>query len=133
VLAWFMIPETNPHILLQRRAAKLRKETGDDKWYAQKGVKETPTQLLLRSLVRPMKLLVFSPIVLSLALYLPSHMSNLTQIPWYYLRLRVFAVHDVSRDLWLGVSLVRGDYWTLVPGLGNWVLFGVDYCGGYER
>lgn len=71
MLAWFMIPETNPNILLQRRAKKIRKETGDDKWYAKRGIKETPTQLLLRSLVRPMKLLIFSPIVLSLAMFPP--------------------------------------------------------------
>lgn len=74
-----MIPETNPHILLQRRAMKIRKDTGDEKYYAQKGIKETPTQLLLRSLVRPMKLLIFSPIVLSLAMYhSPSPFTTLT-------------------------------------------------------
>ena len=68
ILAVLLIPETNPHVLLQRRAEKMRKETGDDRWHANKAVKETPTQLLLLSLVRPMKLLIFSPIVLSLAM-----------------------------------------------------------------
>jgi len=49
------MPETNPHILLQRRAKKMRKETGDQQWHSKKAVKETPTQLLLLSLYRPMK------------------------------------------------------------------------------
>jgi hypothetical protein len=55
VLALLFIPETNPHILLQRRAKKMRKESGDDRWHARSGVKETPMQLLLLSLYRPMK------------------------------------------------------------------------------
>jgi MFS transporter, DHA1 family, multidrug resistance protein len=51
------MPETNPHIILQRRAKKMRKETGDERWHSKKAVKETPTQLLLLSLYRPMKVL----------------------------------------------------------------------------
>src|SRR5271169_3573725 len=56
-LAIIIIPETNPHILLQRRAQKMRKETGDDRWHAKKGVEESPSKLLLISLYRPMKVL----------------------------------------------------------------------------
>jgi len=81
VVAFLCMPETNPHIILQRRAKKMRKETGDERWHSKKAVKETPTQLLLLSLYRPMKvsqivvsrsdhkLLIYSPIVLSLAMY----------------------------------------------------------------
>ena len=55
VLAFFFIPETNPNVLLQRRATKKRKETGDKRWRAKKSLTETPRQLLLNSLIRPMK------------------------------------------------------------------------------
>lgn len=58
IAAIIFIPETNPHILLQRRAKKMRKETGDDRWHALAKIKETPRQLLLNSLVRPMKVCV---------------------------------------------------------------------------
>jgi multidrug resistance protein len=55
ILGLFLIPETNPHILLQRRAKKIQKETGDDQWHALKKIKESPRRLLLLSLYRPMK------------------------------------------------------------------------------
>jgi hypothetical protein len=57
IAAIIFIPETNPHILLQRRAKNKRKETGDDRWHALAKIKETPRQLLLNSLVRPMKVM----------------------------------------------------------------------------
>lgn len=65
-----MMPETNPHLLLQVKTRRKIKETGDTRYHAKYGVKETPTRLLINSLYRPMKLLIFSPIVLSLALAL---------------------------------------------------------------
>jgi hypothetical protein len=58
VVAVILMPETNPHIILQRRAKALRKKTGENKWHARAGVEVAPTKLLLQSLYRPMK--VFS-------------------------------------------------------------------------
>jgi hypothetical protein len=58
IAAIIFVPETNPHIILQRRAKKKRKETGDDHWHAMVKIKETPSRLLLNSLVRPMKVCV---------------------------------------------------------------------------
>jgi|SRR5579859_835617 len=54
-MAILFIPETNPHILLQRRAKKLNKNLGEEQWHASKAVKESPGRLLLLSLYRPMK------------------------------------------------------------------------------
>jgi MFS transporter, DHA1 family, multidrug resistance protein len=60
ILALIIMPETNPYVLLQRRAKKIRKETGENQWHTKTNIKESPTRLLLLSLYRPMKVLPFS-------------------------------------------------------------------------
>lgn len=55
ILAVVLVPETNHRTLLQRRAKKLRKETGDERWHAQSPIQESPMQLILNSLYRPLK------------------------------------------------------------------------------
>ncbi|RFN48894.1 hypothetical protein FIE12Z_6949 [Fusarium flagelliforme] len=61
--------ETNYTILLQRKAQRARKETGNDKLVPKLTRNETPRQMLARAIVRPLKLLIFSPIVLLVSLY----------------------------------------------------------------
>ncbi|KAM5483306.1 hypothetical protein MaudMau93_006408 [Microsporum audouinii] len=67
----FLTPETYAPILLQRRARKLRKETGNDKIVAaldleKKGIKETMTV----TLTRPIRMIIHESIVLFTCLYL---------------------------------------------------------------
>ncbi|KAK6337220.1 hypothetical protein TWF718_010002 [Orbilia javanica] len=70
---WIMlclIPETYNPILLQRKAAKIRRETGDDRYYAPydkrtNGILKT----VLVSCQRPFQLLVFEPMVLALCTF----------------------------------------------------------------
>ncbi|GAB0136145.1 hypothetical protein EsDP_00004457 [Epichloe bromicola] len=66
----FLVPETYHPILLQRKAKNLRKETGDDRWFAPT---ETPqrsvTRAVGRSLLRPFQLLFFEPMCLNLCLF----------------------------------------------------------------
>ncbi|PVH95736.1 MFS general substrate transporter [Periconia macrospinosa] len=62
--------ETYPVVLLERKAAKLRKETGNANLksvYAD--LERKPAQVFARSIVRPLKLLFFSPIVATLSVY----------------------------------------------------------------
>ncbi|KAI1427571.1 putative MFS multidrug transporter [Xylaria sp. FL1777] len=61
--------ETHPNILLERKAARLRRETGNPaiKSKFDKGLKGH--QVLFASLVRPTQLLIFSPIVLVMSIY----------------------------------------------------------------
>lgn len=59
--------ETNATVLLQRKAARLRLETGNDKLHASRTVSKQ--QVILRAMTRPFKLLVLSPIVLLVSLY----------------------------------------------------------------
>ncbi|KAI1124494.1 major facilitator superfamily domain-containing protein [Nemania abortiva] len=61
--------ETNATVLLRRKTARLIKETGNDKLVPKGATNESPKQVFSRAIVRPAKLLVFSPIVLLLSLY----------------------------------------------------------------
>lgn len=61
--------ETNATVLLQRKAERMRKETGNLKLVPRTARKETPRQMLVRAITRPLKMLIFSPIVLLVSLY----------------------------------------------------------------
>ncbi|KAF4995609.1 hypothetical protein FGRMN_5000 [Fusarium graminum] len=61
--------ETNYGVLLRQKAQRLRRETGNDKLITTMTRNDTPKQMLSRAIVRPMKLLFFSPIVLLVSLY----------------------------------------------------------------
>ncbi|KAI1312690.1 putative MFS multidrug transporter [Xylaria venustula] len=69
IAALIFMRETHPNILLERRAARLRHETRNPaiKSIFDKGLKGH--QVLLASLVRPTQLLIFSPIVLVMSIY----------------------------------------------------------------
>ncbi|KAI1435889.1 major facilitator superfamily domain-containing protein [Xylaria sp. CBS 124048] len=61
--------ETNEKVLLQRKAQRLIKETGNEKFFAKGSTQATASQTLRKGLVRPAKMLIFSPVVLLLSLY----------------------------------------------------------------
>ncbi|KAI0403953.1 major facilitator superfamily domain-containing protein [Xylaria palmicola] len=61
--------ETNAKILLQRKTARLIKETGNSNLVPKVARNETTKQIFLRAIVRPAKMILFSPIVLLLSLY----------------------------------------------------------------
>ena len=62
--------ETYEPVLLEHKAARLRKATGNDRLRARTYNKDLTTQqLLARAVIRPTKILLFSPIVLLLSLY----------------------------------------------------------------
>ncbi|KAK5949028.1 hypothetical protein OHC33_009949 [Knufia fluminis] len=71
VLTIFILPETYPPVLLERKAKKLRKETGNQDLRAPSELSgRTPSQILLANVIRPTKMLVRSPIVFLLSLYI---------------------------------------------------------------
>ncbi|KAI1458457.1 MFS general substrate transporter [Annulohypoxylon moriforme] len=61
--------ETNATILLQRKTERLRKETGNNKLTSKLGSQLPPRELLAHSIIRPLKMIVLSPITLLLSLY----------------------------------------------------------------
>jgi hypothetical protein len=62
--------ETYPVVILNKKAQRLRKETGNTGLRSTYDLGITPTALITRSIVRPMKMLIFSPIVLLLSIYM---------------------------------------------------------------
>ncbi|KAJ6141653.1 hypothetical protein N7470_010043 [Penicillium chermesinum] len=66
----FFVPETYHPVLLRRKAQKLRKETGDDRWIAPiEKMNRSVAQTVLRSMYRPILLLVLEPMCLNLCLF----------------------------------------------------------------
>ncbi|KAL4927400.1 MFS transporter [Aspergillus undulatus] len=69
LLALF-VPETYHPVLLRRRAQKLRKETGDDRWQAPiEKMDRSIARTVLQSLYRPVLLLTLEPMCLNLCIY----------------------------------------------------------------
>ena len=62
--------ETYAPLLLERKAGKLRKETGNQDLRSKLASHRTTRELFKLSIVRPMKMLIFSPIVLALSTYM---------------------------------------------------------------
>ena len=61
--------ESYAPVLLERKAARLRKETGNPALRSKMDTGESATELLKRSIVRPLKMLIGSPVCLICALY----------------------------------------------------------------
>jgi MFS family permease len=62
--------ETYAPRILELKARRLRKETGNPNLRSKLDTGLAPRELLIRSIVRPSKMLIFSPIVLLLSLYM---------------------------------------------------------------
>ncbi|KAB2573704.1 MFS transporter [Lasiodiplodia theobromae] len=70
IVAWFTLTETYHPVLLERKAARLRAETGNPAYRSKFATDETTTQIFKHALARPLKLLLFSPIVTLMCLYI---------------------------------------------------------------
>jgi DHA1 family multidrug resistance protein-like MFS transporter len=71
LIALFVIPETYSPVLLQKRAARLRRETRN--WALHSALDEnrpTASEIGRKYLLRPMMMLIFEPILLLITLYL---------------------------------------------------------------
>ena len=67
----FLTSETYQPVLLKRKAARLRKETGNQDLRSELEVSgQTKKDLFLRSIVRPAKMLCLSPIVMLMSIYM---------------------------------------------------------------
>jgi hypothetical protein len=65
------LPETYAPYLEKKRAAKLRKETGDDRYYARIEINKESTGAILHGLlVKPWIMLVQEPMLLAITLYM---------------------------------------------------------------
>ncbi|KKF94757.1 putative drug/proton antiporter YHK8 [Ceratocystis platani] len=70
ILLALFVPETYHPVLLRRKAARIRKLTGDPRWLASTERQEKSlSKTLLTSLYRPFQLLVLEPMLLNLCIY----------------------------------------------------------------
>ncbi|KAL8724515.1 MAG: hypothetical protein Q9181_006793, partial [Wetmoreana brouardii] len=70
IVAFILLRETYPPVLLERRTKTLRSETGNPNLKAKLSVDLPPPELFKRAIVRPFKLLLFSPIVTALSTFM---------------------------------------------------------------
>jgi hypothetical protein len=69
-LAFFCLPETYAPVLLKRKAQRLRKETGDERFFhPQEKIKLSPKTIITKHLSRPILMLTTEPMVTCIALY----------------------------------------------------------------
>ncbi|OGE54732.1 hypothetical protein PENARI_c005G00818 [Penicillium arizonense] len=68
-IAVLVLRESHPKVLLEQKAAYLRASTGNSNWRSKLDSTLSPRQVLLQVLVRPVMLLVRSPILFVISLY----------------------------------------------------------------
>lgn len=67
----FTLPETYAPIILRNKARRLRKETGDPRWYAPIEAKTVPMGERISGIVmKPVKILIFEPMLLLITVYM---------------------------------------------------------------
>lgn len=70
IFTYFTMSETYGMVILARKAERLRKETGNTKLRSKMDSGLPPREVFLRAIVRPTKMLLFSPICSLLSLYM---------------------------------------------------------------
>ena len=69
-LALFLMPELYSPVLLKRKAQRLRKETGDERyWHPHEAEKINFSNILTKHVSRPLKMLTTEPMVTCIAIY----------------------------------------------------------------
>ncbi|KAK5138500.1 hypothetical protein LTR08_000086 [Meristemomyces frigidus] len=70
ILSLFFMPEIYGPVLLKRKAQRLRKETGDERyWHPHEAAKISPSNIITKHVSRPLKMLFTEPMVTCLACY----------------------------------------------------------------
>ncbi len=72
VLFFFFMGETYAPVILQRKVARLRKSTGNLQLRSKLDVGLSPRDYFTRGIIRPLKMLTKSPIVIIIAVYVSS-------------------------------------------------------------
>lgn len=69
ILCFFTLKETYPPIILERKAAQMRKETGNSSYRSRLKSDIPKKELFIQSIMRPMKMLFCSPIIFLMCAY----------------------------------------------------------------
>ena len=118
IMSFFLIKETYPVILLERKAKRLRQETGNENLRSELSLNLTPKELFRQSLIRPTKMLLFSPIVLALSTFMA--------VVYGYLYLLFTTITEVFEDRY-GFS--QGSVGLTYLGIGVGSLIGTIVFG----
>lgn len=70
IFAFVFLKETYAPVILERKAARLRKETGNNEFRSTLDTGLSPKTVFYNAIVRPTKMMIFSPIVMLLSLYM---------------------------------------------------------------
>lgn len=70
IAAFICLRESYPPVLLERKTKRLRKQTGNQELRSKLASPFTPREVFKMSIIRPMKMLLFSPIVLALSTFM---------------------------------------------------------------
>lgn len=118
IFALVFLRETYPPVLLERKAKRLRKETGNSNLRSILASPYTPREVFKLALVRPMKMLIFSPIVLALSIYMA--------LVYGYLYLLFTTITEVFEGQY---SFSSGSVGLTYLGIGVGALVGVGTFG----
>ncbi|QDS72867.1 hypothetical protein FKW77_007382 [Venturia effusa] len=120
-LAFFVMKESYAPVLLAKKTAKLRKETGNESLRSKLDTGITRNQLIRLALIRPMKMLIFSPIVMPLTIY-----TGFVYGILYFL----FTTYSFVFTERYGFSLGQVGLVYIPIGIG--MLFGISYLGHFS-
>jgi multidrug resistance protein len=90
IVMFFVMKESYAPVLLQRKAERLRKETGNHLLRSKLDVGLSPSDFFKRSAIRPVKMFVYSPIVSIMALY--------TALTYAYLYVQFTTMTEVFQE-----------------------------------
>lgn len=121
IIAFFVLKETYPPVLLERKASKLRKETNNPNYRSKLASQATPTDHITRSIMRPTKMLICRPIVTIMCTYV----AVLYGILYLLFATYSFVFKDVYQFSTFSAGLVF-----IAGGIGT--LAGVFYVGHFS-
>ncbi|KAK4495853.1 hypothetical protein PRZ48_013121 [Zasmidium cellare] len=70
VACFFVLRETVASVILEKKAIRLRQETNNPNWHVRKPVDLPRRQLLMQSIVRPMRILLCTPVASLMSIYI---------------------------------------------------------------
>ncbi|KAJ4202410.1 hypothetical protein NW759_015397 [Fusarium solani] len=118
LVSFIIFRETYAPVLLERKASKLRKATGNNKYRSVMQAKGTPKQVFISAITRPTRMLLFSPIVSMVCLYI----ATLYGMLYLLFTTFTFVYHDMY-----GFSAVGAGLSFIAGGIGN--LLGLMFVG----
>lgn len=121
IFTFVFLSETYPVVLLERKAARLRKETGNPHYKSKLASDLTPRELFKHSIIRPLKMLICCPIVTLMCMYVAI---------LYGILYLLFATYSFVFGEVYGFSTSAAGLVFIAGGIGT--LLGLFYVGNFS-